>query len=198
MYLFKVISVDMGNNNIFEAIIDNNLPKVKEFIQNGFNVNQKHSEIQLTPLIQAINLRRLEIIKILLEAGADPNLCQDVYATPLELATSLGNIEVIKILLRAGANPNFFGIDSSALERAIRIERIDIIKILLDAGADLSHKNRSLIYAANNGKFEIVKFLVETGSVYINFKNRYGETALDKARYWGYQEIVDYLLPWAK
>lgn len=188
----------MENNNIFETIIDNNLLKLKTSIQSGININQKHSEIQLIPLIQAINLSRLEIIKILLEAEADPNLCQDIYATPLELATSLGNIEVIKILLRAGANPNFFGIDSSALERAIRIERIDIIKILIDAGADLNHKNRSLIYAANNGKFEIVKFLVETGGVYINAKNKYGETALDKARYWGYQEIVNYLLPWAQ
>ncbi|MEO0935041.1 MAG: ankyrin repeat domain-containing protein, partial [Cyanobacteria bacterium J06641_2] len=161
----------MEKNNIFETIIDNNLPQLKEIIQSGINVNQKHSEIQLTPLIQAINLRRLEIIQILLEAGADPNLCQDIYATPLELATSLGNIKVIKILLRVGANPNFFGIGSSALERAIRIERIDIIKILIDAGADLNNKNRSFIYAANNGKFEIVKLLVETGGVYINFKN---------------------------
>jgi len=61
---------------------------------------------------------------------------------------------------------------------------IDIIEILIDAGADLNYKNRSLIYAANNGKFEIVKLLVQTGGVYINAINRYGETALDKARYW--------------
>lgn len=198
MYLFKLMSVDMENNNIFEVILNNNLPKLKAMIQNGININQKYPEIQLTPLIQAINLRRLEMIKILIEVGADPNLCQDVYATPLGLAVSLGNIEVIKLLLRVGANPNHGGIDGSTLERAIRIERLDIIKILIDAGADLNNKNQSLIYAVNNGKFEIVKFLVETDSVYIKAKNRDGETALDKAIYWEYQEIVDYLLPWAK
>ena len=189
---------DSGHiNNIFQATIDNDLAKVKAIIKSGININQKHPQIQLTPLIQAINLRRIETVKILLVAGADPNLCQDIYATPLELATSIGNIEVIKLLLKAGANPNLCSY-SSALKRAIRIERIDIIKILIDAGADLNHKNESLIYAANNGKFEIVKFLVDTGVVYINVKNSDGETALDKARYSGYQEIVDYLLPWAE
>lgn len=187
---------DSGHiNNIFQATIDNDLARVRAIIKSGININQKHPQIQLTPLIQAINLRRIEIIKILLEAGADPNLCQDVYATPLELATSIGNIEVIELSLRAGANPNLCGIGSSALKRAIDIERIDIIKILIDAGADLNHKNASLIYAANNGKFEIVKFLVDTEVVYINAKNSDGETALDKAKYWGYQEIFDYLSP---
>ncbi|MBV6625250.1 MAG: ankyrin repeat domain-containing protein [Rivularia sp. (in: Bacteria)] len=190
---------DSGHiNNIFQATIDNDLARVIAIIKSGININQKHPQIQLTPLIQAINLRRLEIIKIFLEAGADPNLCQDVYATPLDLAISIENIELIELLIRAGANPNFCGVGSSALKRAIDIERIDIIKILIDAEADLNHKNESFIYAANNGKFEIVKFLVDTGVVYINVKNEDGETALDKARYWGYQDIVDYLLPWAE
>lgn len=82
-----------------------------------------------------------------------------------------------------GANPNLCGIGSSDLKRAIDIERIDIIKILIYAGTDLNHKNASLIYGANNGKFEIVNFLVDTGVVYINAKNSDGETALDKAKY---------------
>ncbi len=78
----------------------------------------------------------------------------------------------------------------------IFIKGIDIIKILIYARTNLNFKNASLIYAVNNGKFEIVKFLVDTGVVYISAKNSDGETALDKAKYWGYQEIVDYFSPW--
>ena len=43
-----------------------------------------------------------------------------------------------------------------------------------------------------------MKFLVKTERVYINAKNYDRETALDKAKYWGYQEIVDYLSSWAE
>ncbi len=133
---------DSGHiNNIFQSIISNDLSDIKAIIKSGININHKHPQIQLTPLIQAINLRRIEMIKILLETGADPNLSQDVYAIPLGLATSLGNIEIIE----------FF-----------------------------------------------VKFLVETECVYINAKNYDKETALDKAKYWGYREIVDYLSSWAE
>ncbi|MEH1938891.1 MAG: ankyrin repeat domain-containing protein [Nostoc sp.] len=185
--------------DIFDAVIDNNLSKICELIANGVNINQKHSHTRLTPLIQAINLLHIEVIKLLIEVGADVHLYQYIQTTPLGLSTSLGNLEIVKLLLQAGANPDLGGIDEPPLHRAVLIERVDIIKTLIEAGANINHLNSSnftpLMVAANNGKFEIVKFLVETRRVYINATNQEGETALDKAIYWGYQEIIDYLHP---
>lgn len=185
--------------DIFAAIIDDDLSKISEIIASGVNINQKHLHTKLTPLIQAINLLRIEVIKLLIELGADVHLYQYIQTTPLGLATSLGNIEIVKLLLQAGANPDIGGIDDPPLHRAVLIERVDIIQTLMEAGANPNHLNASnftpLMVAANNGKFEIVKLLVETGSVYINARNEEGETALDKAIYWGYQEIIDYLAP---
>lgn len=184
---------------IFDAIFNNDLSKISEVIASGVNINQKHSHSRLTPLIQAINLHRIEVIKFLIEVGADVHLYQYIQTTPLGLATSLGNNQIVQLLLQAGANPDLGGIDDPPLHRAVLIERIDIIQTLIEAGANLNYLNAShftpLMLAANNGKFEIVKLLVETGSVYINAKNQEGETALDKAIYWGYQAIFDYLAP---
>ncbi len=193
--------IDEELTNIFEAILNNDLSRISELIARGVNINQQYFQTGLTPLVQAINLCQIKIIQVLLEAGADVHLSQYIQTTPLGLATSLGNIEIIQLLLQAGANPNSGGIDDPPLHRAIQMERIDIIEILIKAGANLNQRNASnftpLMEAANNGKFEMVKFLVETGKVYINAKDEDGETALDKARYWGYEEIINYLLPWA-
>ncbi|MCC5640463.1 ankyrin repeat domain-containing protein [Nostoc sp. CHAB 5844] len=184
---------------IFDAILNNDLSKIRKLVASGANINQKHPHSKLTPLIQAINLHQIEVIKLLIEVGADVHLYQYIQTTPLGLATSWGNNEIVQLLLQAGANPDLGGIDNPPLHRAVLIERIDIIQTLIEAGASLNHLNAShftpLMVAANNGKIEIVKLLVETGSVYINAKDEEGETALDKAIYWGYQEIIDYLAP---
>ena len=50
--------------------------------------------------------KHVEIVKILLAAGANPNL-QDMYGrTALTSASEVGYLEIVKILLAAGANVN--------------------------------------------------------------------------------------------
>lgn len=59
---------DSGHiNNIFQAIISNDLSYIKAIIKSGININHKHPQIQLTPLIQAINLRRIEVLRFFLK-----------------------------------------------------------------------------------------------------------------------------------
>ncbi|AFY55013.1 hypothetical protein Riv7116_2505 [Rivularia sp. PCC 7116] len=48
-------------NNIFQVTIDNDLASVKAIIKSGINLNDKHPQIQLTTLIQAINLQRVRV-----------------------------------------------------------------------------------------------------------------------------------------
>ena len=48
----------------------------------------------------------LSIVRLLLEAGADPNLrstFQQAYGTPLEIARGVGNEEMVKLLQEHGA-----------------------------------------------------------------------------------------------
>ena len=98
----------------------------------------------MTPLISALRQMRLtpdrqEVLKVLIQAGADPNKSTD-YEYPLEMAIQLeskAGPEPVKLLLAAGANPNnknstsrpiFFsgtGLGSSAA----------VLTMLLDHGA---------------------------------------------------------------
>ena len=68
---------------------DVNLPS-----KNGFNVFPIHS---------AVTENNFTITKMLLEAGAYPNVCQKSGVAPLHTAAQLGNIELIILLLEYGA-----------------------------------------------------------------------------------------------
>ena len=50
--------------------------------------------------------------------------------------------------------------------------------------------------AAVNGNMQIVEMLLEAGSN-PDAMDKYGDTALDKAAYWAYKDIFDYLLIFA-
>lgn len=62
--------------------------------KNGFNVFPIHS---------AVAANSIAITKILLDAGAYPNVCQKAGLAPLHTAAQLGNIELIILLLEHGA-----------------------------------------------------------------------------------------------
>jgi len=62
--------------------------------KNGFNVFPIHS---------AVAANNINITRMLLNAGAYPNVCQKAGLAPLHTAAQLGNIELIILLLEHGA-----------------------------------------------------------------------------------------------
>lgn len=127
----------------------------------GANPNTKTKDGK-TPLVEALTIKRLDFVKLLLEHGANPNLAGPkhplwpaTYLPPalklliekgaktrmasgnIELAASLNNIESIQILLDAGVSPNEKkdGV-YTPLCSAIRDDRADIVKLLLAHKAD--------------------------------------------------------------
>lgn len=51
----------------------------------------------------------LELLKLLLSRGANPNLVGWISSTPLWTACCLGHVEIVACLLAAGADPNLAG-----------------------------------------------------------------------------------------
>lgn len=59
------------------------------------------------PLHMAVALGHAEMVKILLDAGADPNAKGGTAEhSPLHAAVQNGNVEIVALLLNAGADPN--------------------------------------------------------------------------------------------
>jgi uncharacterized protein len=140
-----------------------------------------------TPLGIALNMRPdelLEVVRLLLEAGADPNLVfgrvGDEVA-PLHVAV-MASPEVVRLLLEAGADPNvascggYFSAVSTPLETAEFAGESEIAELLRGAGAaDPSKSGAELAvarYAADaplhaavwQGDFAAVDRLLAAGS----------------------------------
>lgn len=136
---------------LIDAVKDNKIEKVKQLLESGADVNQKN-RFGMTPLYYASRNGYLEIVKLLLPAGANVNtattdanyreLTTD-NVTSLQMASLNNHLEIVKLLLAAGADVNVVdGDGSAALSMAVYKNNVEIVKLLLDAGADKSIKNR--------------------------------------------------------
>ena len=91
-----------------------------------------------TGLHQCIRLKNVEMLKILVDNGANLEVKDVDGETPAFLAATSKCPEVMKVLLDAGANPNTQGEDGwTALMMAARDGDYEITKMLLERGADL-------------------------------------------------------------
>ena len=163
-----------------------------------------------------------EVVKLLLDNGADPNK----RAYPLEIAVEKGYTKIIRLLLEKTARPShhvlgiaarnghrkivellldkwggsdFFdeAVLSYALSNAVQRGNINIVELLVNNGAN---PDRTAPYgstsvfseAAQNGHTEIVKLFLKKGAN-PNFQDMKGYTALMYAAESGHIEIVKLL-----
>ena len=76
-------------------------------------------------------------VKVLIEAGADPNEKNGEQGTPLLRSTFRGDLEIIQILLANKADPNIANSDGKTpLHQAAMLGDARSIEALLDANAD--------------------------------------------------------------
>lgn len=122
------IAVNSKNLNVVQLLLEEDI----------INVNAKDFEFS-TPLHLATYLDDADILKCLLQAGANVNAVGGLQETPLWGAIRNEKLDNVKLLVEAGANVNAkdtFGY-SSLCQIIFRSENLHIMKVLLKAGADL-------------------------------------------------------------
>lgn len=134
--------------------------KVRELLAQGANVNAK-SPYGATPLFFACDRSNVEIVKILLEKGADANVKDTFYgATPLGWALGKGNAEVVRLLIEKGANEK-----AEALGFALEGNHVELAKaVIAKGGLDQKILDKSLRAANSKGQKEIAEALTKAGA----------------------------------
>ena len=119
-------------------------------------------------LMMATIRRQPDIVQLLLENGADPNIQSNDGETPLMSASYRsyrpGSTDIVKLLLKNGANPNIRDIEGSTALMLVSIEgKIKLAELLLKNGANPNIKNddgdTALSLAVTGGHADIVELL---------------------------------------
>jgi ankyrin repeat protein len=118
--------------------------------------------------VNAQNTNSDEIVKLLLNKGADVNISDNQGDTALILAASFGDENMVKFLLSKGADINAKLNDgTTALILATMNVAVENIKLLLASGVDINAKTSNgvtaLSYAKSIQRDDIVQLLEQAG-----------------------------------
>jgi ankyrin repeat protein len=166
--------------NIFDAIANGEVEKVRDILERSTKALQRRKD-GFSPLHHAVHYaaqerdltmrrRRLDIVKLLLEKGADPNDREESRGrTPLHMAAEYGDIELVDLLIRYRADVNAPDRDrNTPLHYAVMRGHKHVAEFLLKNRANSNAQNKDgrtpLHIAALNNNIELVQLLLRYGA----------------------------------
>jgi ankyrin repeat protein len=202
---------DEGVPALTLAVLHADRRAVSKLIEHGADVNA-YSRLGRTALIGAASIPgNSDMVRMLLAAGADPNLAATTEPGPVAFVSGGGETPLIesakdltgrsaKMLLDAGANPNAQDkMGNTALHLAALNGNLEVVRLLLAHHAAVNAANKMgstpIINAAIRSDGRVVRMLIDTGAD-VNAADGTGSTALMWAAYKesGDPAIVDMLL----
>ena len=194
-----------------QAAADGNIEEIKKHIGDGIDVNiqstdgntalwfaSRNGQVEVVkylleqkanPEIAGVegfkplhNVSNPQITKLLLEAGANPNVKSNAYISPLLLSLGEDSLETLTLLLQHKADPDIEDkAGSTPLFQAATLGLVEGAKLLIKAGANVNKTNMveetPLFMAVRLGNIEFVKLLKKSG-VNLKQKNITGQTVL--------------------
>ncbi len=182
-----------GDSLLHTVCTKRNLALVKLVLAAGANTEVRGQE-QFTPLCYACRYGLVEVVPLLLDAGAAiNNTSREV--SPLSTACTFGHRAIVECLLAAGADMTAGSLPP--LQAAAEAGSSDIIERLLAAGADKNAQNASgstaLNCAAAQGQVDAMRILIQAQAV-VDIVPHDGFTEVCLACKDGNSEMVQLLL----
>ena len=157
--LMPVCAQDLAEQ-LFAAARKGDVTAVKAFLDRGVSVNAK-ARYDRTALSFAAHRGHLEVVQLLLERGADPNVKDTFYgSSALALAASERHLPVVQALLNRGADGG-----EELLMNGVAGGRAELVKIVLEkGGVSAETLSAALVIATRNKRDEIVGMLKTAGA----------------------------------
>ncbi|CAK9297911.1 unnamed protein product [Gordionus sp. m RMFG-2023] len=189
-----------GHTALMEAATGGHVDIARILVnEGGASINAHSNEFKESALTLACYKGNLEMVRFLLEAGADHEHKTEEMHTALMEASMDGHLEVAKLLLDHGAQVNMPP-DSfeSPLTLAACGGHVELACLLLERGANLEEINDEgytpLMEAAREGHKDMVNLLINRGANVNAQTEETQETALTLACYGGFLQVADQLI----
>lgn len=154
-------------SHLISAVQSNNINMIKNLLNTGININQTYNG--LNALQYAIKTKRIKVIKLLIEEGADLGIYNSENESSLEYIfkkfKQRSTLSILKIM------PNVQIVDDydkcTALHFAAKYNYCECIEYLLQRGIDVNGMNSRgqtpMIVAAIHGSHESIELLASHG-----------------------------------
>ena len=205
-YKRNMIEKKVNDKKLWLASDEGNSDEVERLISSGGWVDlncapcTRTSISGCTPLQRAARYGHQEVVRLLLERGADPNCASAWGDNALTMAAESCYIDVVKLLLNGGAKPNMedqYGRTPLHVATQCYHYSKDVVQLLLKKGADPNKANRwgrtPLHYASEKAHKDVVKALLD-GGAQPNEEDNEGLTPLHLAAKYSHIEMVQLLL----
>ncbi|XP_012940157.1 ankyrin-2 [Aplysia californica] len=131
-----------GESPLSVSAYRGDLESVETLIKKGADVNFKGHYHSSPPLISAIGGKDVEVIRYLLDHGADVNISKSNGDTALTIAARIDDGTILSLLIEKGACPNISNpnprYDNIPLVEAERFKNYSSFRCLVEAGADVN------------------------------------------------------------
>ncbi|WP_214303322.1 ankyrin repeat domain-containing protein [Wolbachia endosymbiont of Erebia cassioides] len=189
----------LSTEQLFNAVRQNNLDKVRELINQGASINAQEVGIYgKKPIHIAAENNNKNIIEFLLSRGVSIDDTERVGNTPLHYAAWRGGLEAAEFLVDRGASIN--AADNSGkkpVHVAAENNNKNVIEFLLSKGVSVDEIDKNgwtpLHYTARFSQLEAAKLLVDKGAN-INAQNVYGREPIHIAAEHDNKNIIELLL----
>lgn len=153
-----------------EAIVANHADRLQAEIDRGLDINKPLADGS-SLLAWAVDAQNPQLVRLLLEQGAKPNLLLEDNSTfsPLIVACQRGKPEIVFELLKAGADIYARASQGvSALSLCAGQSSLEAVSALIDQGAKVNARDANgqtaLMRAAYKGRVDIIDLLLERGA----------------------------------